>query len=113
MQSEILQFVLCHLFREFPADLVPPWLLSGNTYAKTFIRATYCDSCSRPDRWSNLFDDRTAMSSECTHPDCIQTLFRCTVSILFLIQHSLLIIFYIIIFLDIIDTQSNFSNKNF
>lgn len=29
MQSEILQFALCHLFRSFPADLVPPWLLSG------------------------------------------------------------------------------------
>jgi len=50
MQSEILQFALCHLFHSFPADLVPPWLLSGNTYAKVLIRATYCDNSSRPDR---------------------------------------------------------------
>ena len=82
MQSEILQFALCHLFRSFPADLVPPWLLSGNTYAKVLIRATYCNNPSRPDCWNNLSDDRTATSSECTRLDCIQTPFRCMVSIL-------------------------------
>lgn len=83
MQFEILQFALCHLFLSFPADFVPPWLLSGNTYAKTLIRATYCDSPSRPNCWSNLPDDHTATSSECIRQDCIRTLFRCTVSNLF------------------------------
>lgn len=116
MQFEILQFALCHLFRSFPADFVPPWLLSGNTYAKTLIRATYSDNPSRPDRRRNLPDDRTATSSECIRQDCIQTLFRCTVSILFFSSIFSINHFFIILrdrTSTITDIGNNFANKNY
>lgn len=71
---------------ELPADFASPWLLTGLLKfitANDWIRATYCDNPSRPDRWCNLPDDHTARSSVYTRPGYIGIPFRHTVSLLF------------------------------